>query len=166
KSEFDAQIANGNTYWFYSCGFPAGKWMNHVVDLPLSATRLELWMGIYYGMNGFLHWGYMDYSAKMDPLYDTNLPLLFRGQLRYFPAGNAAIVYACGGKLYQSLREHNVRLSAAEAELLIRLRSRDRALADSLILSLCTDFQTYTSDPEKILSARKKLLDALDSLGA
>ncbi len=140
--------------------------MNHVIDLPLSATRLELWMGIAYGMNGFLHWGYMDYSPNMDPLYDTNLSVVYRGQRRYFPAGNAAIIYASSGKLYPSLREHNVRMSAAEAELLMRLKERDPELAQSLILSVCTDFETYTSDSSLILSARKRLLDALDGYGA
>ena len=166
KGEFDALMERGATLWFYSCGFPAGKWMNHVVDLPLSATRLELWMGVAYGMNGFLHWGYMDYSPMMDPLYDTNLPLKFRGQLRYFPAGNAAVVYASDGSVYQSLRAHNTRMSAAEAELLMRLKERDPDLAGSLILSLCTDFQTYTSDSALILDARRALLDALDAFEA
>lgn len=161
-AQFDEQIARGARYWFYSCGFPAGKWMNHVLDLPLSATRLCIWMGVKYRMDGFLHWGYMDYTDKMDFIYDTNLPLKYKGEMRYFPAGNAAMVYGSERALYTCLRAANQRLSAAEGELFMKLRDADPGLCDSLIASCCTDFETYTSDSAKILSVRRRLLEELD----
>lgn len=47
----------GEGIWFYTCAFPAGPIMNRSMDLPLTASRAVMWMGVLYRLSGSLHWG-------------------------------------------------------------------------------------------------------------
>jgi hypothetical protein len=162
RKEYDRLRQQGDEYWLYTCGFPAGKWMNRVMDLPLAATRLPIWMGVRYGMVGFLHWGYHAYHPDMDPMKDTCYPVIYHGESQFFPAGNHAIVYVDRDHIYESLRAHLQRISAVDGELLLRLREFDEAACDAIIDSVCTGFENYSSDPAAIDEAHKRLLEQLD----
>ena len=162
REEYDRLREAGEEYWVYTCGFPAGKWMNRVVDLPLSATRLPVWMSVRYGMKGFLHWGYHAYTGEMDAMQDTCYPVMHHGVQKYFPAGNHAIVYADKDHIYESVRAHLQRISAVDGELLMRLREKNKAACDAIIDSVCTGFEIYTSDASAIDAAHRQLLEALE----
>ena len=162
RKEYDRLRQQGEEYWLYTCGFPAGKWMNRVMDLPLAATRLPIWMGVRYGMVGFLHWGYHAYHPDMDSMKDTCYPVIYHGESQFFPAGNHAIVYVDRDHIYESLRAHLQRISAVDGELLLRLREFDEAACDAIIDSVCTGFENYSSDPAAIDEAHKRLLEQLD----
>lgn len=164
RAEYDKLRELGEEFWVYTCGFPAGKWMNRVMDLPLSATRLPVWMGVRYGMKGFLHWGYHAYPDGMDSMKDTCHPVMHHGEQKYFPAGNHAVIYADKDHIYESLRAHLQRISAVDGELLLRLRKADAAACDTIIDSVCTGFEVYTSDAAAIDLAHKQLLEALDNV--
>lgn len=166
KEQFDELIDMGEEFWVYSCGFPAYKWMNHVLDLPLTATRLITWMGVYYGIVGFLHYGYNSFHDGMDTMYETNGPIKFRGETRYFPAGNHGLIYAREDAFFSSVRSNVQRLAAADAELLLRLRRLDKKQCDDLILLCCSDFKTYTPDGALVERVRRLVFEALDRLGA
>lgn len=162
REQYDRIREQGEEYWVYTCGFPAGKWMNRVLDLPLSATRLPVWMGVRYGMVGFLHWGYHAYCAEMDPMKDVCYPVMHHGVQKYFPGGNHAIVYVDKDHIYESVRAHLQRISAEDGELLLRLRDVDEAACNGIIDSVCTGFEEYVSDPVVIDEAHKLLLEQLD----
>jgi len=163
KEQYETLKKMGEKLWVYSCGFPAGKWMNHAIDLPLAATRLITWQGVRYGMDGFLHFGYMEFSDGMNPMYSTSFGRIFQKEMRYFPPGNAFVIYTDGKTIYDSVRAHVHRISAAEAELLMKLREYDEKVCNEIVDSVSTNFEEYISDSEVVESARKALLDALDA---
>lgn len=164
KEKYDMLQKLGAEYWVYACGFPANKWMNHILDLPLTATRLGDWQGVRCGMTGYLHWGYMDVNDTMDPLNDTNYNIEYRGESRYYPPGNHAVVYVSKDQnIYESVRLHVRRNAAADGELLLRLRREDEKACNEIIDSVCTGFAEYTSDASLVEQARRALLEKLDN---
>jgi hypothetical protein len=163
REEYDRLRELGEEYWVYTCGFPAGKWMNRVMDLPLSATRLPVWMSVRYGMTGFLHWGYHAYCEGMDAMKDTCYPVMHHGVQKYFPAGNHSVMYADRDHIYESIRAHLQRLSSEDGELLMRLREKNKDACDAIINSVCTGFENYTTDDAAIDEAHRRLLEALDA---
>lgn len=164
KETYDELINMGEKFWVYACGFPAGKWMNHVLDLPPAATRLIIWQGIRYNMHGYLHYGYMDCNKGLNTMYDTNFCRNRNGESNYFPPGNHAVVYGDENDVYESVRAHIQRISAAEGEMLVRLKEKDVDTCNAIIDSVCTDFENYTSESSLVEHARRQLLEALDNL--
>lgn len=150
--------------WVYTCGYPAGRWMNHVLDLPLSATRLPIWQGVRYGMTGFLHWGYNGYNEKMDTMKDTCFPRLHHGEPTTHPAGNHAIIYGDTSGFYESVRAHVQRISAGEGELLLRLCKKDSDVCKNLISKVTKSFYDYTYDMDAVESAHNELLALCDEM--
>ena len=162
KEQYDMLREMGEKFWVYTCGFPANKWMNHIIDLPISATRLITWQGVRHYLDGFNHYGYLEFNPGMDPMYDTDWGRIFQKEMRYFPPGNGNIIYTDRKVLYDSVRAHVHRIGAAEGELLLRLRELDEKACFDIIDSVCTTFEEYTSDSALVESARKALLDKLD----
>ena len=56
----------GEEIWLYTCGFPGGYMMNRIIDLPLTVSRLPMWMCWLYAAKGFLHWGYNVHNAALE----------------------------------------------------------------------------------------------------
>ena len=158
--EYQALQELGEEMWLYTCGFPAGKMMNRVMDLPLNASRLPMWLCVLYGCKGFLHWGYNVHTEK--PFEITcYMPEPENPGIAY-PAGNAHIVYpGKRGPLY-SVRAQLQRAGAEDAELLMQLMDRDADRAKAIIRSVCRNFSDYTFDGNAVDAARKELLEALD----
>ncbi len=162
KEQYDELMEMGEKLWVYSCGFPANKWMNHIIDLPLTATRLIIWEGIKRGIDGFMHYGYHEFQEGMNPMYDTNFGRIYQKEMRYFPPGNHGVVYTDGEKIYDSVRAHVQRISAAEGELFLHLREKDQKACNAIIGQVCDTFKEYTSDSAKVESARRELFEKLD----
>ena len=146
----------GEEIWIYSCGFPAGKTMNRVIDLPLTVSRLPMWMCYGYDAPGFLHFGYSLHNE--DPRADVNF-LASRG--RRFPAGNAHIVYPGTKGPWYSVRGHSQRTGAVDFELLYILGQKDKAKAKELVNKLCRNFDDYDPSPELFTKVRKEVLEAI-----
>lgn len=145
----------GEQMWIYTCGYPAGKTMNRVMDLPLTASRLPMWMCYGYDAPGFLHFGYFLLNEDQ---YDVNF-VAPRG--RIFPAGNAHIVYKGPNGPWYSVRGHLQRLGAQDFELLNILGNRNKEKAKTLVNKLCRNFDDYESDANIFDSVRKQLLEEL-----
>lgn len=158
--EFQALQELGEEMWLYTCGFPAGKMMNRVMDLPLSASRLPMWLCVLYGCKGFLHWGYNVHTAR--PFEATcYMPDIEHPEVAY-PAGNAHIVYpGKNGPMY-SVRAQLQRAGAEDAELLMQLMDFLPEKAKKIIKSVCRNFSDYTFDGNDIDAARRELLCELD----
>ena len=164
KDTFEQYQAMGENLWVYACGFPANKWMNHIIDLPLSATRLGIWQSVRYGMNGYLHYGFASVSEGMDHMYDTNYLRMSKGEARYFPPGNGHLIYGNADTIYESVRFHVQRMSAQEGELLLRLKKENPQACHDIIDQVCRGFCDYTTDSKQVELARKKLLEQLDQI--
>jgi hypothetical protein len=166
KEDYQKLFAmGGEEYWVYSCGFPSGKWMNRVLDLPLTATRLITWMGVRYDMNGYLHWGsHASATDKMDPMRDACRPITYRDEPHCYPAGNHSVIYMDKDHIYEAVRAHVQRKAVIDGELLLRLKEKDADACHAIIDRVCTTFEEYTSDPAAVDSAEQQLLEALDRL--
>ncbi len=146
----------GEEMWIYTCGFPSGKTMNRILDLPLTVSRLPMWMCYKYGCPGFLHWGYNVYDPAKDP--DTHFRTR-KGKLQ--PAGNAFIVVPGDDRPWYGVRAHAQRLGAYDWELLNILGKRDKKKALGLIDRVCRTFDDYDSSATLLDEIRKELLRAI-----
>ncbi len=153
----------GEEMWLYTCGFPAGATMNRVMDLPLTVSRLPMWMCFKYNCPGFLHWGYHYHpTTKIDGLIDgCCAPNPVSDPTRLYPAGNAHIVYPGNNAPIDSVRSHAQRTGAIDYELLNLLAKKDRDSALKLVDQLCRTFDDYDPSAEKFDTVRKQLLDKL-----
>ncbi len=147
----------GEEMWIYTCGFPAGKTMNRVIDLPLTASRLLMWMCYGYNAKGFLHFGYCLHN---DDVYN-NVNFYVRED-NIFPPGNAHIVYPGSKGPWYSVRGHAQRTGAQDFELLNILGTRGRnQKAKELVNKLCRNFSDYETNAAVFESVRKELLEEL-----
>ena len=143
----------GEEMWIYTCGFPSGKTMNRIIDLPLTVSRLPMWMCYKYGCPGFLHWGYNEYDPAISP--DTH----FRTKKgRVHPAGNAFVVTPGDDRPWYGVRAHAQRLGAYDWELLNILGKKDKDKALALIDRVCRTFDDYDASATLLDETRKELL--------
>lgn len=147
----------GEEMWVYTCGFPAGKTMNRILDLPLTASRLPLWMCIKYRFKGFLHWGYHFHTEQ----YAENTVLPSR-LCNGMPAGNGFVVYPGDGKPEYGVRGHLQRAGAYDYELLKMLEEKDPAAAVALVEKVCRTFDDYTSSDALMDEVHHELLELLE----
>ena len=146
----------GEEMWLYTCGFPAGATMNRVMDLPLTVSRMPMWLCYKYGCPGFLHWGYHYYKPG-EGLTDGCIP----ADGGKYPPGNAHIVYVGDGRPWYSVRGHAQRTGAQDYELLHQLGIRDRDAALALVHRICRSFDDYDGSAEAFDAARRALLAQL-----
>lgn len=159
---FRALQSFGEEMWLYTCGFPAGKTMNRCHDLPLTVSRLTMWMCILYRCTGFLHWGYHRHSTKPGEAPEACYSI---SGGRMYPPGNSYVVYpapfvpgSSGYEVAYGVRGHLQRTGAQDAELLMQL---GEAEADELIKKVCTSFNDYTGDAALFDRVRRELLIAV-----
>lgn len=150
----------GEEMWLYTCGFPAGKMMNRVMDLPLTASLLPMWMCYLYDCKGFLHWGY-NYHTETPFEKTCYVPEEDHPEIAY-PAGNAHIVYPGEKGPLWSVRAMIQRIGAEDYELLSLLGDKHPALSKELIKKVCRNFSDYTFDGSEVDRVRKEILLALD----
>ena len=149
----------GEEMWLYTCGFPAGKTMNRVMDLPLTVSRLPMWLCYKYDCPGFLHWGYHAYNPVgdiVDGKVDGTTP-----SGGNYPAGNAYIVYLGDGRPWYGVRAHSQRTGAQDYELFNILGQRDKAKAVELIEKVCRTFDDYDGSAKLFDEVRHELLEIL-----
>ena len=158
KKEYETLQAAGEEMWFYTCAFPAGPAMNRSMDLPLTVSRVVLWMGALYRLSGFLHWGFNYYIGE-DIWHSACCP--HKGAL--LPAGDAHIVYpGDNGGPWRSMRFEAQRGGAEDYELLVQAIALAPDQTDALIRSVCTTFRDYVRSGEEVSAARQKLLELLE----
>ena len=145
----------GEEFWVYTCGFPSGKTMNRILDLPLNASRLPMWMCCKYGFTGFLHWGYHCHNKE-----ERNATC-YKVRDKKFPAGNAHVVYIGEDGPVYSVRGHLQRKGAQDNELLNILGKKDKQRALDIIETVCRTFDDYETEAFVIDNARHELLEAL-----
>jgi len=144
----------GEEMWLYTCGFPAGATMNRIADLPLTVSRMPMWLCYKYNCPGFLHWGYHAHD-------EGTAEICTRAGGRRYPAGNAHVVYTGDGRPWYSVRGHSQRTGACDWELFNILGKRDRDKAVELIEKCCRTFDDYDGSAQLFDEVRRELLEIL-----
>lgn len=159
KKDYELLQAAGEEMWFYTCAFPAGPAMNRSMDLPLTVSRIMLWMGALYRLSGFLHWGF-NYYIGDDIWHSACCP--HKGAL--LPAGDAHIVYpGDSGAPWRSIRFEAQRGGAEDYELLMQAIAIAPDKTDALIRTVCTSSRSYVRKGDEVSAARRKLLELLEN---
>lgn len=158
--DFENIRSAGEEMWYYTCAFPAGKIMNRSMDLPLVVSRYIMWMVFYYGLSGFLHWGFNYYIG--DNVYEGAC-CPHKG--KKLPAGDAHIVYPGERQVYRSMRYIAQRAGAQDYELFIRLSLEEQEAIRILMKQACSSFREYEVNVEKFEQVRKRMLEGVEVKG-
>lgn len=164
--QFDGQmeliadrIREGREVWFYTCLYPARRYLNRMIDYPLLKVRLLHWLNFRYGLAGYLHWGGNYWTPEpvndTQPVIDANTELL--------PGGDAFIVYPDAGRksVFSSIRLEAMREGIEDYELLQLLREKNPGEAERLARTAVASFTEYVRDPAAFRRIQRSLLEAL-----
>lgn len=160
RDAFDTAMALGDEVWTYVCCCPQGHWLNRFLDSPVNHGRLIFWGCAKYGINGYLHWGWNQFTGVPNP-YEKTACRNNTGIGTDFPCGDAFIVYPGTGGPWISLRFEAERIGAEEGCLLKQLRKKNPEAHDALIAKVFTGFNNYNDDPELLEKVHEELLQAL-----
>lgn len=149
----------GEEIWLYTCGFPGGKVMNRIIDLPLTVSRLPMWLCYKYDAKGFLHWGYHLHNPELEQ-ETCYRPI---GEEVTYPAGNSFVVYPGDAEPYYGVRGHAQRSGAYDYELFYQLGLREsgKQEAKELIEKVCHGFDDYNPSALLLDEVRHELLELL-----
>lgn len=153
-AHYQARQRAGEEVWFYTCVFPQGEYANRFLEQPLIKTRLLHWINYRYGVTGYLHWGYNQWTAD-SPFTHTTRP---HGGPPYLPAGDPWIVYPGRDGPLDSIRFEAMRDGIADYALLQIVHDRDPAAAQTLAAKLILDFDRYRTDVRAFREVRHELL--------
>ncbi|MBP5511673.1 MAG: DUF4091 domain-containing protein [Kiritimatiellae bacterium] len=163
---YDSFRANfGDRVWCYTCCIPGGKWMNRTMDGELLRPALIPWVSVMWDIEGFLHWGYNRWQRNQgqDPFKEP-YPKSWEGSNNghSLPPGDTHIVYPGTDGPWPSARLEATRAGMEDADLLTRLRRRDRAKADGLVRRIARGFCDYTPKCSLYREVRRDILLALE----
>lgn len=161
-AHYQARQQAGEEVWFYTCVFPQGEYANRFLEQPLIKTRLLHWINYCYGVTGYLHWGYNQWTAD-SPFTHTTRP---HGGPPYLPAGDPWIVYPGTNGPLDSIRFEAMRDGLADYALLEALGEKDPAAARDLAQRLVLGFDRYNTDVTAFRAVRRELLERLSKNGA
>ncbi len=151
---YQARQKAGEEVWFYTCVFPQGEYANRFLEQPLIKTRLLHWINARYGITGYLHWGYNQWTAD-SPFTHTTRP---HGGPPYLPAGDPWIVYPGMKGPLDSIRFEAMRDGIADYALLQALAQKNPAASQDLAAKLIVDFDRYNTDLNTFRILRRELL--------
>jgi hypothetical protein len=156
-AHYQARQRAGEEVWFYTCVFPQGEYANRFLEQPLIKTRLLHWINARYGVTGYLHWGYNQWTADC-PFTHTTRP---HGGPPYLPAGDPWIVYPGTIGPLDSIRFEAMRDGIADYALLQALARKSPAAAQELAAKVIMDFDRYNTDVNAFRNIRRELLRRL-----
>jgi hypothetical protein len=147
----------GDEIWFYTCVFPQGEYANRFIEQPLIKTRLLHWINFRYGVTGYLHWGYNQWTQDSPFTHTTRA----HGGPPYLPAGDPWIVYPGKDGPLDSIRFEAMRDGIGDYELLCLLAEKSPQAAQRLASRLVLDFDRYDNDVGEFRAVRRELLTLL-----
>lgn len=162
REKFAELQSAGREVWIYTCAFPAGRAMKRIIDLPLTAVRLPLWLCFKYGVKGFLCWGYNVYCGN--PTVESCLP---DGSGEKGQAGDGFIVYPGKSEPWKSVRGNVQRMAAYDYEILRGYtkacvkKGKPAESALALVEKLCRSFTDYETNDSVFYAVRKEILQSL-----
>lgn len=156
---FDARRKAGDRVWVYTCLAPGGPWLNRLLDQERLRQVYMGWALAKFGLQGYLHWGLNHHTPKP---FEELVRYHMEGQ--YLPAGDSHIVYPLSGEPLSSHRFEAHRIGMEDAELFGALNAHDPARVQQIIGRVVEGFDKYRLDAASYRTARKELLEALDTL--
>lgn len=147
----------GEEVWHYTCVFPQGEYANRFIEQPLIKTQLLHWINFRYGITGYLHWGYNQWTQDSPITHTTRA----HGGPPYLPAGDPWIVYPGSDGPLDSIRFEAMRDGIVDHELLCMLAERDADAAQAIVAAHILDFDQYETDVMKFRASRRDLLRRL-----
>ncbi len=155
----------GYELWFYTVGiFQKGSHPNKTADVPLIESRLLHWLNYRFGLKGYLHWGFNQWTD--DP---------FEAPGRH--NGDGWHVYPKKDGLLCSLRWEQMRNGLQDYEYLWMLEDKiakmKAGLGDRLSIidpsrrgveiasQVVKTMSTYSIDPHVLYAAKKQIIDEL-----
>ena len=158
RAEYEAlRTRPGDEIWCYTCCFPGGIWLNRMLDQELLRPVYLGWGCHLYNLDGYLHWGYNQFSAKNDPFKAA----LGQGVAKidtHLPSGDRNIVYAGPNGPWPSVRLEAMRQGMEDLELLKLLHTRNPERARALVSRVVRGFGDYTADIPLYRAVRRDLL--------
>jgi hypothetical protein len=155
---FDKRKAAGDKVWVYTCLSPGGPWLNRLLDEERLRQVYIGWALAKYDLQGFLHWGLNFDTAK--PFEEL---VRFHMEGQFLPAGDSHILYPLHDGPLSSHRFEAHRIGMEDYELLAQLKSHDAPQAQRIIALVLQAFDKYSKDVATYRTARKLLLDAVDT---
>jgi hypothetical protein len=152
---YKRRISNGKEVWLYTCWLPQGEYANRFIELPLIKTRLLHWINYKYGIQGYLHWAYNNWSDN--PLDHAGV----KGEA--LPGGDKWIVYPKKGGFLSSIRLEAMRDGIVDNELLKMLAVKNPKLSADISASIIYNFDSYQTNIAQFRKARTRILQALSN---
>ena len=151
----------GDEIWCYTCCFPGGIWLNRMLDHELLRPVYLGWGCHLFNLDGYLHWGFNQFSPKSDPL-KASLGLGGAKIYTSLPSGDLNIVYAGTDGPWPSLRLEAMRQGVEDFELLRLLRVKSPEKAQALVRRVVRGFGDYSAEVPLYRAVRRDLLSALN----
>lgn len=149
-NSFRKMQQEGREVAFYTCWAPQGEYANRLIEMELIKTRYLPWLDFKYGLSGYLHWGFNQWSGN--PLTEADKV-----------AGDSWIVYPDPGKnkILPSIRLYAFRDGIADYQLLKMLAKKNKQLAMEITENSIASFTDYNTDLISFRKNRKQILSAL-----
>lgn len=152
----------GDTFWFYTCCEPGGRFLNRLLDQELIRTRYLHWANMVYGFTGYLHWGLNIYNCNWDPSpFRLGCDKADDPTFGRLPSGDTHIVYPKGKEVLRSVRFEMLRAGCEDYELLQMLKEKDSKKAYELLNRCVRSFTDYTLDLKVFEQTYAELLESL-----
>lgn len=149
-----AFIDAGFPAWVYFCCWPRGRFVNRLMDSPLSVIRMTGWLFHKLQPKGFLHWGY---NCWNHPWTQTTVDPYREGDVNMWPGwpyGDPFVVYPGPDGPVDSIRWEVFAESLQDMALLKTVGIP----ADDPMLAEVQRYDDFPRTPAWINAAREKLL--------
>lgn len=165
REEYEKKRKYGDEFWYYTCCFPGGKYLNRLLDEELIRTRYLHWANELFDLTGYLHWGLNIYQAGSTPNpFATAMSWADDPERNPLPAGDTHILYPKEKQVLSSARFEMMRAGCEDYELLQLLKAKDPAAADAIVKRCVRSFTDYTTDVSAFEAAYRELLAQLAKL--
>lgn len=161
KDKHEEFKKNGVEFWYYTCCYPGGNYLNRFLDNELIRTRYLHWANYIYDFKGYLHWGlnfYFSNSNGSNP-YAFSTGKIDEHMQQILPPGDTHIVYPKGNQILSSARIEMMRAGIEDYELIKILSEKDKYAADKLVEKCVRSFTDYSLDIKYFEEVYKELLE-------
>ena len=162
REYYDERCAQGDRLYVYTCLTPGGNYLNRMLDMQRLRQVYMGWVpAIYPNVSGYLHWGFNQYSATVNPFARSACMFSERElefhpkRAMFLPAGDCCIVYPGETGPYLTTRSEAHRIGLEDLCLLETLSPDEReALARRLVRGYAdweNDIALYRAVKEELL---------------
>ena len=162
---FESAQNQGYELWLYTVGiFQKGSYPNKTVDVPLIESRILHWLNYRFGLKGYLHWGFNQW---------TDDPFTAPGRHR----GDGWHVYPKKDGLINSLRWEQMRNGIQDYEYFWMLEDKIRKMKAGLgprlsiiepsrrgveiASQVVKTMDAYTKNPVTLYKVKKQIIDEI-----